>query len=720
MTHPPERTAGHKPGRQAGQEPGRDAGQAEPQGDVLAPYRDEPIHLFIHDRVLRDQLKAILNALKFTFVTIHPIPPGYLDCARSLARHLTLQEGLFLVNPPAYAASGSAGQRVEKTPADFFEAVKLSMGKSRRDVTEFFSRCVPVMVDIQFLQKREKLLLELSHFGVAGAFILAKQDALGGLSDKLRAIRAKEQLMARFKELKEYLCEFLPHRQEHIDLVKERIEEKELTQRKAEAEQWMREGRKAKQAKDYERAVRAFMKAIEVYPGDPYAYLESGRVYVRLKRYPKALMRFSQAEEVAEQMPEPNKEIGMVRVLQVRELIATGEPPASPTVKQYMDEALEHFQRALDKAAGIAPLHEDDRDDRNVDAVTRIAGELMKLDVASFLGKTHPAAQRLGEITWDAYNSVSNTEADQLPGNQLIFLGLAAVNKRNFQEAERLFFKAAQSQEVFTKACDEIIYMGSLVRKTQGAEHAMGLYLKLLELDPPNKGAANFNLAVAFAAAGKELEAAGALVRGLMYEPALAQNAMFYKNHQLYAVLETVTELYEKAEGQRDRIPVLAITRKSVQLQEKLDRLILAGKDKDAFVLLYNLANKIPEFFENESVLADKTLVEFAANRVDFCKTAGKQNMVAFGRFLAEFLQRRKSSKYSKRLLAYLRFRNQALRELETTGNEAEAAFHFTKALVAHPEYLDSAEFYASDALMVFLEHIRYAMRFVDLEKVGA
>jgi len=35
------------------------------QGDLLAPFREEPIHTFVRDKVLREQLGVILAILGF-------------------------------------------------------------------------------------------------------------------------------------------------------------------------------------------------------------------------------------------------------------------------------------------------------------------------------------------------------------------------------------------------------------------------------------------------------------------------------------------------------------------------------------------------------------------------------------------------------------------------------------------------------------------------------
>ncbi|TVM30364.1 tetratricopeptide repeat protein [Oceanidesulfovibrio marinus] len=694
------------------------ADAAEPTADVLASYRDKPFHIYVIDRVLRDQLKVILEALKFSNVTVHKTPLAYFENARALGQLLLTREGVFLINPPSHAVSPGSKMRIPKELPEYFETVKLVVGNTRRDVMQTLAKCVPVFTDIHFSQKRENTLITLAQYGVSGAFILQKLESLSGLAPKMREIRAKEQLMERYREVRDYLAEYLPHKEGRLEELKERQEERELSERKAEADKWMRAGHEARAGGDWERAVQCFSKAIEIYPRDPAAYMESGRTYVRLKRYPKALMRFAQAEEVAEGSPEPNKEIGMVRVLQAQERLRSGDSPNEPEVMQLLNDAMTNFQRALDKAAAIKPLDEEDSRQRDVEAVTRIAGELMKVDLKSTLGKGHPTVKQLGAMAREAFNRVANTEMDELPAGQLIFLGLAAIDERNFTEAERLLFKAARDEGHFAEACNEIIYMGTLVRKLEGPLRAIDIYNRLLELDPPNKAAVNFNLAVAYAVEHKDLESAGAIVRGLMLEPSLAQNEMFYKNHQLYQVLETVVDIFDTVAAMQKRTTVPELARRTVHFQERLERHIAAGQNKDALVLAYNLARKIPEFFDNEAILADKTIAEFLQSRVTMCRSAGKESLTWLAGFLEEFLERRKSAGYSKRLIAFSRFKMEALKVLERGGESNEAAFFFTKAVMAHPEYTQAVELYASEESMRLAREVHDALRYVDVGKV--
>ncbi|MFW5735326.1 MAG: hypothetical protein ACOCWR_09725, partial [Oceanidesulfovibrio sp.] len=60
----------------------------------------------------------------------------------------------------------------------------------------------------------------------------------------------------------------------------------------------------------------------------------------------------------------------------------------------------------------------------------------------------------------------------------------------------------------------------------------------------------------------------------------------------------------------------------------------------------------------------------------------------------------------------------EALRVLETGGERSEAAYFFTKAVMAHPEHTQSLEFFASKPFMDLVDEIHEALRHVDVGKV--
>ncbi len=383
-----------------------------PADETLAPFREHALHLFVRDKVLREQLSVILALLGFINLKVHNTEGGYLDNVRRLAALLVQHEGVFLLSPPLVVYGQGGMARVKKEFTDFFDDLSLVLSKSRKESVKNISKCVPVFADIQLTQKREMIIAGMVRYGVTGCFILKPQEPLRGLNPNFYRVRMKEQIMERVEEIRAYLAEYLPHQEGALEELMQKREELELSERKSEADAWMGKGNKAKSQGNFDQAIECFKKAIDLFPQDPEAYLESGRVYVHVKQYPKALLRFSQAEELAENIPEPNKEIAMVKVLQARDRIAKGESPTSPGIMELLAEALEHFQTALTKAENVQARRDENGALGGSETVSRIASEIVKLDLKTVLGKNHPMVKRMGDLARESFKKIASLQPD--------------------------------------------------------------------------------------------------------------------------------------------------------------------------------------------------------------------------------------------------------------------------------------------------------------------
>lgn len=689
--------------------------------DALAPYRDKPVYLCIYEKSLREQLKLIFSALKFTRVKELSAGSGYLESVKLLAQHLIQNDGLFLVSPPQAAVANGGKVRVSKDLTDFFSGVKVLLSKARRQEHVLLAKCVPVFQEIQFTQKREMTLLQLSKFGIPGAFILKKQEPLGSLTPQLRKIRLQEQVMERYQEIRNYLVDFLPHMEGARGMAQERLEEMELSERKAKADWAMQEAEKAKKARDWERAVLCYKRAIDIYPHDPNAYMESGKVYVRLQKYPRALQRFAQAQELAEGTPEPNKHIGLVRVLQVQERLEQGDSPTSEETMSLLQDALDNFDISLKKAMAIRPLTPDEEEGaRSRETVARIAGDMMKLGLKETLGKRHPVVNALGNMARSAIEQVAPENMDQLPASHQLFMGLAALDAGKYEEAERLLFRAVQDKGQFAEACDDIIYMGTVVRKAVGAPQAIGIYEKLLALDPPRKPAVFYNLSVAFCVEGRELEGGGAIVQAVYLEPSLPEDAAFYKNVQIHKVLAKVLQLFGTLEARSRKVQVQEVLRRAVSLQEKIETAIQGAEDAAALRLVWHVASEMPDFFKREPVAASNVLQNFIKSKVRVLSASDKPATRTLGEFFAKHLEWLEGQQRNKRLLAHLHFKSKMLHALDgASPNEALAANFLTRAVLCHPESISSQELYASAPMLRLGKEIHSRLSAVDAAKVG-
>lgn len=684
--------------------------QATPE-NPLAPFLDKPIHVLIAGNVLREQVRLTLQALGFKRVTVHPGATGYSQSVQQLGTLLLkVREGLFLVGPPLEAGDKTAGP---KEFSDFFADVRIILDKAKRNIMETLSTCVPVFEDIEFVHKREKLVLSLVEFGVSGAFILSKQDPLRGLSPQRKKQLYQQQLKERFVELKGYLDDYLPHMDSSLELVKEKWEERKLTERKAEAEQFLRKAEDLKRTGNFDEAVTALKQAIELLPSDPRAYMESGKVYVRMKKYPSAIKRFQQAEEVALALPEPNKEIGAVRVLQAKELLRGGEPPDSPKILELLNDAADNFGKALLKAEEVKRSDAPDEGEKNVNAVVKIAGDILKLELEDVLGPNHPAVGRFKGMARDSMLLLGGKSTDELPGAQLIFLGQTALDQGNHQAATKYFLKAADLPEFFHAACNEMIYMGQLVRRRKGPAQAIDIYRRLLERNPPNISAVFFNMGVALAESGNDVEAVATLCRGVYIDPELPRNPMFYHNPKLFQAIDHLAWLRSCiAAADREVAEDPALQARGELLEALL--LCLARKQPKEGVGLLIQAVQTKGFFQWEFALFDPALQQYLRAMHAHAARSRNPKGQRLGACLERVLAVRQRLTPPEGLPAFKQELFGLLQDLDSGGSSPEVVTRFARLGAAYAFFFQGPNVCSLPLLRNFCMQVVDRMQAVD------
>ncbi|MBW1713311.1 MAG: tetratricopeptide repeat protein, partial [Deltaproteobacteria bacterium] len=454
-----------------------------------------------------------------------------------------------------------------------------------------------------------------------------------------------------------------------------------------------------KQAGNYEQAIQCYKRAIEALPESPEPYLESGRMHVKLKQYPKALRRFKEASEIARDLPTPNQEIGIMRVLQVRELIEQGYSPQSSGIEEFLNEAADHFEISLDKASRIKPLHADDDPDRPEKAVLEVANEIFKTNLAELLGTDHPIAQKIDALVTSAIFKASKDARQGLEPLRLISTAWYMFNSGQTGEAENFLFQAAKSEEYFEQACREINIMGTLLRVRQGPDQAIWLYERLLDLKPPNRAPINFNLAVAWRQKKDLAEAAGALVEAVFLEPNLPQDDNFRQQTEMVSLLETTRELFSRIERNLGGFQVPVKLRKHYRLLGAMENLIACGHER-ATLLLEELIQKNPEFFARPEFYSSKLITDFVADILNQVQNSPQSEEPDYIRFLSAVLKRKESLRPEPNLAAFNKYRHLALTCLKQTGDQAKAAGLLAKAIISFPEYLDRPGFYANRTLV--------------------
>ena len=679
-----------------------------PEATLPESIREKKVHLFIHDQVLPQQSRWALNKLGFQEIGETRVKPGYFEAVRQLPALLSSRPDLVLVNPPL--ALGPVGKRVTKEFRDFFSDVSLLLSRTGADPMDRLSLCVPLFTEAQLTEIRERFLLSLAEYGVTGAFILAKQDSLLGLRGESKEEALRDHLEQRKGEIRSYLEEYFQDRDQALERLKARremhLEEEELTRRRQEAEKWMREGQQLKKSGNYEQAVKCYKRAIEALPDSPEPYLESGRSHVKLRQYPLALRRFKEAGQVAEELPIPDKEIGVMRVQQVQELMGQGYPASHERVVVFLGQAAVHFQRSLDKAARITPLHKGDDPRRGERSVMEVTNTILKTNLTELLGPRHPMAQKISAMTTEAMAKHGPGETQEPAPLQLIGTGWHLFNTGKLSEAEQHCFQAAEAEDFFQTACREINSLAVRLRTKAGPDEAIRLYRRLLELGPPNRAAINFNLAVSWRQKNNLIEASGALVEAVFIEPYLPLDSDFKKQEEIVKLYHWSADLYAKLDEELKEMRIPPKLRNYFHLLGALENLLAKDGEKAA-VLLRRIIDQAPGFFELPEVYGRKGVMDLV--NLEFKRARVRDEDQGPGRSdaLAKVLKQKEQIMVPRKIAAFNQLTDHTLKTLVAEGDEPRAASLLTKAAVICPICVTTPAFNANQNLTQMVRKIR-------------
>ncbi len=623
-----------------------------PEQDQLAPYRETPIRLFIRDQVFRAQIQQMLEKqLKFKNVIAVATGQTGPDTIEKLSRLLLTEEAQIFIGPPPASGKDAADNRIDAL-RQFLLNVQARMrqtGKDNEKILKGMAKLVPVFEEAENYQMRMKYLMTLAEFRITNAFIFPYA----------QSAQPKEQEAERLPLLRQLLVEHFTEKEKRLEDLEQRKNEADLSTRKAQAEKLMKQGEDYKRSGNWEEAVQCFNKAIESMPDDPGLYLESGRGYTKLKKYARAIQRFTEAEEVADGIPAPNQEIANVRIIQVKEMIAQGADPDSEQVTRLMGEAVANYKSAIAKAQALVPHSSDDTTDRAAEAVSNIASGIFKHELAETLGSRNAMVKELGGIARQSLESaVKDAGSVSLPTSQLICLALAGVDKGEFAEAEKLLFRAAEDKKYLLEACRELNYMGTQIRKAMGPREAIQIYMKILTLDPPNKAAVHYNLAVARHAAGDPIQAAGSIVEAVYTDPSLPTDDLFYKNAEVVQLMETLLGLFARIKENDGKIvppppaaPVSTDAPKEyapmftpdddprfASHRPRFEMLIQQDRQK-AYRVLYDLYTKSPLFLQSAGVYASAPIMGLMEEMHEKIKLAEKEELKQLAIFLEKTLR---------------------------------------------------------------------------------
>ena len=617
----------------------------------MGTYKGTPVRLFIADPVLLKQVYAVMGNLGFTEVSIVKVNTGYYQAMRQLYSELRQFDGLYLVNQPPRTITDSSGRQYSDHGfKDFFDGVASLFKKANRNPADQLSKCVPIFVAPQDQDIRGRYIEELFPFGIVGAFMLQVLDYHA---------KPDEQIEERTSELHDYLLEYFRQKDQKLTELKEHKSAADLRERRTKADQLMQRVEKLKEAKEFDKAIALCRQVIEVLPSDPEPYLESGRMLVKKKRYPPAMQMFNDASKVAEASPVPHEEIGNLRVEQTKNYIekkrAMGREPDPKIVQGFLDDALKSYGAAIEKAKNIATLRPEQQETKRRDAVAGITENLLTLELEEVLGSEHPFIAKLGKMARDSLSEQVRGDAE-LPVKYLIQFGLSELHEGNFNEAERLFFKAAQYEDQALAACSRINYLGTVLRQRKRYDRAVQVYRRLIQLNPSFKGVVVFNLSVALrsqadslrqqnpqAAADIDFQAAGSAVQALYIDPMLPKEDNFYQNTIMAGLFKQIQDLFAAGARLADRRrdpdsdPDAA---KCMQARLDLENLLKQKKQREALGLLFQLAQTTQAFFLKFDEFASKPIQDFAALIEPKLRNNPKPQMRTFGKVLAVLVER--------------------------------------------------------------------------------
>jgi len=628
----------------------KENGSVTPQ-NPLASHKEDELILFIQDKSILLQFKIIIGTLlKFKNITVMATGNNKKEAIEKLSKVLMTTKAHIFVYPSLAKTKGD--ELKMDIWSNFLLNVKTRIDQTRNDkekTLNAMSKIIAIMEEAENYIVREKYIRMFASYRIPGVFIFPYAESQS--VDKI----VKERLSL----LTDYLTEHLTSGTSAVEKIKEQEKEMELSEKKDTADKLMVEGRDHQQKRNFEEAVRCFEKAIKIMPDDPEAYLESGRGFTKLQKYGRALGRFSEAEEVSRNQPVANMEIGNVKIAQVKDMVEKGIDPDSDDVKKILSEASASFQTAVDKAEKLTPLHDEDKTDRSAEAISAIAKSISEHSLGETLGAGNDVVKGLHSMVGDALKKQGIDSYEEMSTPNKITLGLISADDGEYEEAEKLLFEAAEDKKYLSDACWGINYLGAQIRQNEGVDEAFAVYKKLLKLDPPNKAAVHFNLAVAYCTKDDNVEASGEIVQAVYTDPGLPHDAMFKKNLKMMELYKKIIKIFsfvkDNAEvmKEKQKVAVKDKQEESVDIispkpnkeferyKIKFEQMIKTDR-VSAIKALYALVNKKKAFFESSEIFSSFSIMSFLKDNEKKMSASANPKAKEFAVFLGEVIEMEK------------------------------------------------------------------------------
>ena len=433
----------------------------------LSAYQQTKIASFIFDPLMKRHTELALKHMGFSEVRNNDVPRNYYEALARIVSIVASDTELVLINlPPKPVRANGKNELV--TVYDLidenYQDMKSQLQKRNTDPLKHLSKTVPLIEVGDYL--REKLIDVLVKYRVPAAFFMtAPMIPKKNETEARKAWKTKKNYELFYTEISTYLNYYFRDKDDLVALVDDRLTEKELSERKKKYDQFMEEAEKQKAAGDLDGAIAFLRQAIDIFPQDIEAFLESGRLYTRKREYGRALRRYGQAQDLFEEAPEPNKEIGTLRLVQVKEKIKEGLSPDSEEIKELLEEAVANYKAAHAKAADLVKKYPNEPDKGRPENITAIGAEIMKMNIGRYLGTNHPALKEFQGLIQETTGGLENMALEDLGTAECLTMAIQSLEKGNINSAEMYYFQALEGEDYFDEVCSQINLMGIKLRK---------------------------------------------------------------------------------------------------------------------------------------------------------------------------------------------------------------------------------------------------------------
>jgi tetratricopeptide (TPR) repeat protein len=686
--------------------------------NMYKEYLATRITLFLYNPVMRHHAGMSFKALGFTNVNDETVPSNYFQALSRIIPIIAGESELVLINLPTKPKPSNAQEMIPiyDMIQDTYSDLKSHLAKRSKDPLKLLSKTVPMIEVGDYL--REKLIEILYKFRVPAAFFMSVPASTRHLKGPQKQQQLRENFQLHFDELNRYLSQYFRDRDELVALADEKLSEKELSERKKKYEKMMIEAGKYKESGDIDAAITLLRQAIDVFPKDIDAYLESGRLYTRKREYGRALARFSQAEELFWDAPAPNKEIANLRLIQVKEEVEAGADPNSARIMDMLSEAVTNYKDALEKARSVADNLKSDTDLGQPLNVTALGQEILKWDLTEFLGPKHPATAQLLAVAGETTEGLDALPLENISSMQALSLGMQSLEKGDIPSAIKYYFHGLTDREYFSQMCMEINFLGIKLRGMKRYDEAIGVYRRLLKYQPPNQGPVYWNMAVAYAYKKDQMTAAGCAARSLYIDQLLPKEKEFYAslNPQLAATVIRLLKTMRVILVQGKKTPPAPGLVKLYRVSDKLQRAIKDGQHVEALKFFLTLVVQGKTFTYKPEFYGDGVVVKFIS---DIRPRIEKQpQFKKHLRIIDTWLTRIHEKPVPERMIQYLKLTRAAERAVEERGDQHQAAFYLGQALMLLPEtYFTRPDFYAQETLPGLVRELIDKFKAVDFKR---